>query len=436
MKFNKIFYGWYIVYAGMGISALVSLLFVYGFSAFFIPWRDQFGWSRAALGGVVGLARLEGGIVAPLSGWLVDKFGPRYMMFTGIGLMGLGFVVMSQVSSLLQLYLVFLLLLAVGSSFGTHRPLQVATANWFMKKRGRAMGLLTGGSGIGGSFVFLFAMLIASVGWQKASIVAGVILWLIGLPLASLIRHRPQDMGLHIDGDSDPETPTDRIASGKPRDYESQNDPTIPNVEVKRFWQKDYRPEVDLTLNEALHTQAFWILALTYAIWASMPGITTVHIAPFLAEELELEYVTALGALSFFVAASIVGRMGFGFVADYMDIRVLMSFLFISQGLGIFLFSEVHSLSVVPIYVVIFAVPYGGTLPMRSIIQGHFFGKKHFGTIGGFLQFVDLPATVAAPIWVGWLADVLPDGYRLGFKIVAITMLIAAVIILLARRPK
>ena len=167
-----------------------------------------------------------------------------------------------------------------------------------------------------------------------------------------------------------------------------------------------------------------------------MPGITTVHIAPFLAEELELEYVTALGALSFFVAASIVGRMGFGFVADYMDIRVLMSFLFISQGLGIFLFSEVHSLSVVPIYVVIFAVPYGGTLPMRSIIQGHFFGKKHFGTIGGFLQFVDLPATVAAPIWVGWLADVLPDGYRLGFKIVAITMLIAAVIILLARRPK
>ena len=67
MKFNKIFYGWYIVYAGMGISALVSLLFVYGFSAFFIPWRDQFGWSRAAMGGVVGLARLEGGIVAPLS---------------------------------------------------------------------------------------------------------------------------------------------------------------------------------------------------------------------------------------------------------------------------------------------------------------------------------------------------------------------------------
>ena len=110
--------------------------------------------------------------------------------------------------------------------------------------------------------------------------------------------------------------------------------------------------------------------------------------------------------------------------------------LFILQGLGLFLFSEVHSLVAVPFYVVIFAIPYGGTLPMRSIVQGHFFGRKNFGTIGGFLQFVDLPATVAAPIWVGWLADTFPDGYRLGFKIVALTMVVAAVSILFARRPR
>ena len=68
MKRTKLFYGWYIVLAGIGIGALSSTLFAYGFSAFFIPWRNQFGWSRAALGGVVGLARLEGGIAAPVAG--------------------------------------------------------------------------------------------------------------------------------------------------------------------------------------------------------------------------------------------------------------------------------------------------------------------------------------------------------------------------------
>ena len=73
---------------------------------------------------------------------------------------------------------------------------------------------------------------------------------------------------------------------------------------------------------------------------------------------------------------------------------------------------------------------------MRSIIQGYFFGRRSFGTISELLQFVDLPATVAAPIWVGWLADTLPDGYRLGFKIIALTMAVAAVVILFARRPE
>ncbi len=419
---KKIFYGWWIVYAGVGIGALSSGLFHYGFSAFFIPWREQFGWSRAALGGVIGFARLEGGIAAPIAGWFVDNFGPRKMMLLGIGMMGLGFIVLSQVTTIAQLYLAFLLLLALGSSFGTYRPLQVAVANWFMKKRGRAMGLLMAGSGFGGSFVFLFAMLITSRGWEEAAIIAGFIMWFVGLPLAMVIRHKPEEMGLVIDGEESSEK-DEKVAKNQ---FISDK---------KRFWHKDERPEPDLSLMQALKTQAFWLLALTYAIWAAMPGITTVHIAPFLAEELELEYVTALGALSFFVAASIIGRLGFGFISDYFNIRMLLSILFVLQGVGIFLFSNVQSLSVVPFYVVIFAIPYGGTIPMRAVIQGYFFGKKNFGTIGGFLQFVDLPATVSAPIWVGWLADVLPDGYRLGFKIVAFSMLLAAVAVLLARRP-
>jgi sugar phosphate permease len=422
---KRIYYGWWIVLAGVGIGALASGLFHYGFSAFFIPWRKQFGWSRASLGGVIGFARLEGGIAAPIAGWFVDNFGPRKMMLLGIGMMGLGFIVLSQVTTIIQLYLAFLLLLALGSSFGTYRPLQVAVANWFMLKRGRAMGLLMAGSGLGGSFVFLFAMLIENRGWEEAAIIAGLLMWCIGLPLTLVIRHKPEEMGLTIDGED-----VFKVSSSSSKVEEIQSKPKI-----HRFWQKDERPEPDLSLMQALRTQSFWVLALTYAIWAAMPGITTVHIAPFLAEELNLDYVTALGALSFFVAASIIGRVGFGFISDYFNIRILLSILFLFQGLGIFLFSEVQSLSVVPFYVVIFAIPYGGTIPLRAVAQGYFFGKKNFGTIGGFLQIVDLPATVSAPIWVGWLADTLPDGYRLGFKIVAFSMILAAVAILLARRP-
>ena len=427
LKKPSIFYGWYIVIVGIVIGALSTSTFGYGFSAFFIPWREQFGWSRAALSGVVGLSRLEGGIAAPIAGWAVDRFGPRKMMVIGLSLMGTGFLLLSQVKSLAQLYLVFLVFLALGASIGTYRPLQVAIANWFQRIRGRAMGLLMTGSGLGGSFVFLFAILIDNVGWERASIVAALMIWGISVPMTYFVRHRPEQMGLRADGDPI-EDKSQNTGNAAPSDTKTPD--------KRRFWQRDNRPELDLTVWQALRTRAFWILAITYAVWAAMPGITTVHVAPFLAEALDLEYVTAVGALSFFVAASIIGRLVFGYISDYFDIRLIMSILFLFQGIGLFLFSEVYSLSMVPFYVVIFAIPYGGSIPMRSIIQGHFFGRRNFGTIGGLLQFVDLPATVAAPIWVGLLADSLPDGYRLGFKIVAVTMVIAALIILTATRPR
>jgi sugar phosphate permease len=123
-------------------------------------------------------------------------------------------------------------------------------------------------------------------------------------------------------------------------------------------------------------------------------------------------------------------------VADYLNVKLLLATLFIMQGLGILLFSEIQTLGQIPFYLVVFAVPYGGTIPLRPVLQGHFFGRKAFGSIGGFLQFVDLPATVAAPIWVGYLADTVPGGYRLGFKIIAGIMVIAATAVLLARRPR
>ena len=145
MKKLRIFYGWWIIAAGVCIAAMTSTFFVYGFSAFFIPWRDQFNWSRGSLGAIVGLSRLEGGLVAPISGYLIDRYGPRKMMFFGVGLMGVGFIALRWVSSLTHLYIVFLALLAVGSSFGTGRPLQVAAANWFISKRWRALGRLMSG---------------------------------------------------------------------------------------------------------------------------------------------------------------------------------------------------------------------------------------------------------------------------------------------------
>ena len=412
---------------------MTSTFFVYGFSAFFIPWRDQFNWSRGSLGAIVGLSRLEGGLVAPISGYLIDRYGPRKMMFFGVGLMGVGFIALRWVSSLTHLYIVFLALLAVGSSFGTGRPLQVAAANWFIRKRGRAMGLLMSGYGIGGSLVFLFAMLIENSGWQTAALVAGIIMWGIGFPLILIIRHKPEHLGLFPDGIT-PSENTDPLTSESNTD--SHTDSPINQPSKPKFWQRDTRPELDLTTWQAIRTQAFWMMALTYAVFAGVPGITTVHLAPFLAEELNLEYVLAVAALSGFVAASVVGRIGFGFIADFMNIKILTAFLLLMVSATLYLFSTIQTLSQVPLYVICFGLAYGGIIPLRGVLQGYFFGRTSFGTVGGLLQFVDLPATVAAPWFIGFLADEIAGGYRVGFKLIALFVSTAVVAILLAKRPR
>ena len=446
MRRPRIFYGWWIVAAAVGITLVGSTFFEYGFSSFFIPWHDSFGWSRSVLGGVLGLSRLVGGLLAPVFGWLIDKYGPRRMAFLGLGILGLGFIALSFVNSLVMLYVVYLSLMSIGFSLGVFRPAQVAVANWFVRFRGRAMGIVITGPALGGSAIFLFALFINNFGWRAGAVLAGVSLWAVGFPLSTLLRHKPEQMGLLPDGFQVPpgigvsspaaEEGSPAIKREPSAGQEGETSGFHQHSKPHRIWMRDPRPEIDLTIWQALRSQAFWLMAITYAMWGSTLSVILVHMAPFLAEELELEFVVAVSALSFFAFTSIFGRLGFGFLADYVNVRLVTVLLLVIQALGMFLFSNVHTLAQIPIYVTIFALPFGGMLPLRSVLQGYFFGRKAFGTIEGFMQLVNLPVSVTAPIWMGWLADELPDGYRIGFQILAASLVVAALCILLSRRPR
>lgn len=332
----------------MVVASLSSALYHYGFSAFFIPWRESFGWSRATLSGIISGVRLEGGLIGPVAGWAFDKFGPRRMMLLGLTMTGLGFLALSRVNSLTMLAIVYVGLLGAGSSLGTTQPVQVALANWFIRRRGRVIGLMTTGLGIGGSLVFLFALLIDHFGWRTGAVVAGLLFWVIGLPLAFVIRHRPEDMGLLPDGAAGNRTPPwlrnqrGRHGRGGWRG--------LADIQPRPFWMGDPRPEIDLTPWQALRAPAFWLTALTSACWSGVVASITVHLANFLVEETQVEYVAAVGFLSFFAATSLIGRIGFGFLADYGNVRLLLACLLVAQGVGLFLFSRVQSLAEVPFF--------------------------------------------------------------------------------------
>ena len=159
----------------------------------------------------------------------------------------------------------------------------------------------------------------------------------------------------------------------------------------------------------------------------------TAHMIPYLQQEVGASASVAALSLSAFAFISLFGRVPIGWLGDYVNLKYLLALLFVMMGLGLIMFSLIHDTKWIPLALVVLGPDYGGSIPLRPAIEGHFFGRKSFGTIGGLLQFFDLPATVAAPFLVGWIADT--TSYRLGFQIVAFLVIIGSACVLFANKP-
>lgn len=408
---RRVFYGWWIVAVGITIAILNGAFYTYGFGVYYVPLLNELGSSRAALGGVIGLARLEGGLIAPLAGWLIDRYGPRRLMYFGITTMGVCFILLSLITKLWMLYLVFMLI-ATGSSFGGGRPISVAVANWFIRKRARAMGILIAGIGLGGSAVFMVAWLTENYGWRTSAVVAALAYWLIGLPLVSLVHHRPEQRGLNPDG-----VPT----------------PVVANATATPGEQEPL--EIELTPRQALRSLSFWLLAVAFASWSVTVTVVAVYHIPFLIEEMEASSVKAASIASVTLLLSVPGRIVFGWIGDMVNIRVLLGATLLLQGLGILIMSLIPGLEWAPLYILVLGPAYGGSAALRQALVAHFYGRRNFGTISGLLQFVDLPGAVLGPIFVGWMVDSF-DSYRIGLQSVSLFLALGAVALFTARRPR
>ena len=162
---NNIFYGWWIILAGLvGMTLGVGFNF-HALNAFIIPVSDSFNVSIAVVATVLSVARIETALIGPLEGYLVDRFGPRTMMFIGIPIMSLGFLLISFAQNITVFIICFLFGVVLGSSLGLGNPISTSVANWWVKKRGRAFGILWLGTSLASIIGPLVNMFIESYGW-------------------------------------------------------------------------------------------------------------------------------------------------------------------------------------------------------------------------------------------------------------------------------
>ena len=421
-KRKGVFYGWWIVAAGTSLYFLGIGSVFYGFSAFFTPMVAEFGWSRAVTSGAYSLSRLEGGVEGPIIGWLIDKFGARKLIFIGVSLTGVGFMVLSRVNSALSLYLIFGLLVTMGFETGFFHATTTATANWFIKKRSRALSFITAGGGFGGAVLVPFlALMITNFGWRWASIVMGIVVLVVGLPLAYVIRSRPEDKGLLPDGEAVVPIP-EAAAEAAPIDPDGQALPQTVD------------PEINFTVREAMKTGTFWTFVTAMMLRACILSAIVVHQIPHLVD-VGISYEAAAGCLGTMILLSVPGRLLFGWLGDRFDNRYLLFVTSAIQAVGILIFIQVNTVWMAYLFAVIYALGYGGAIPLTLNFRGRLFGRKAFATLGGMTSALTAVAAVAAPVFAGYVFDV-SGSYKVAFYTFLGMVALSGVIFLLIRYPK
>ncbi len=439
-----LFYGWYVVAAAAAINVYGAGVWFYGFPIFFKVLLDEFGWSAAAGAAVISLSRLEGGLEGPIIGWAVDKFGPRRMAVIGAVIAGTGFMLMSRVTSLdigpvhLSAFVIFVLLYAgwmsIGYNTGFGHASQAAVNAWFIKKRSRAFAVFSLGAGGSGLTVFALGWVVNGYGWRTAAFLAGVGIFLIVIPLSMLLRHKPEQYGYLPDGE-EPQREDKPLPGGAP--VVAQTAQVEAPSENRRRWllsAKEPPTDQDFSIKEALASLAFWMLVLGTTARAVAMTSVVIHEVNYLTNVRAIPLVQASAALGAMVTISLVGRLGFGILGDYVEKRYVLIACTLLQALGIFILANATNTFLVWLFVLVYGIAYGGAIPVFMAIVGEYFGRRNFASVRGWMQLCHIPATVVGPIYAGWVYDTT-DSYQIAFMSFIVALILGTAFLFIARRP-
>jgi len=360
----------------------------FSFSVFLVPLVQEFRWSRGLTAGALSLSTIVQGLLAPVAGILVDRFGPRRVILTGAVLLSGASLLGATVRTPWELYLYTGVLAAVGLVGLGPVPMGVLLSGWFSERRGRAVGVAFSGMGFG-VFVTgpLAQWLIASLGWRIASAVLGVSALCILVPIVWVGARDPQ-----------------------PRHDERAG------PEARENWGQRARWAVDSTLRHALGTRAFWALWLAYLFTPLAVFPVTTHQVAF---AIDRGFQPLLAAAVFGVMGlmSIVGRVSFGLAADRFGgaLAATTSFGCTAAGaLALLALETDPRAGWLVAYALLFGLGFGARGPIITAMASDLFGGRRFGVIYGALNLGNGLGGAIGP-WFGGVVHDVMGSYRVVF---------------------
>jgi MFS family permease len=383
---GKRFYGW------IALSGACLVYFsgcgniYYSFGVFLPSICNDLGWTRATVAGAYSLMLLLLGLVGPIAGFSVTRFGPRKSIILGNTLAALGLVALRQTTEVWHLYLFYGIMAGVGVSLGMLIPSSTVATNWFERKRPLALSLVIVSGGIGGLVLPpLISVLNSELGWQTGWLILGCTHLVLAVFIPGLIiRDKPEEVGQLPDG-----------SLGE----DSQGTPAPSDI------SDAYRRARDWTTRAAVRTPAFWLIGLLIATHFFSVNIVLTHQVAYV-EDSGFSHIIAATALGLIPGVSILGRLVFGPLAIRFDVRHLTAVSLAGMMIALVILVTAKALFLVYLYAVVFGVCHGAVMVARFDLTSSFFGRANFAQILGWQQVIAFGVGAAAAPLAGAIHDV------------------------------
>jgi sugar phosphate permease len=385
--------------------------------------------NRAATSVASSIGRFEGGLEAPLTGWITDRWGARWVVVIGVSIMSVALILMRYINSQWGFWLVWGLMLGTGTNIALSLPLDTSISNWFVKKRGVATSIKWVFSGLSGVLAMpLIAWMTKTYDWRTACTIGGIVMGAVGLPIAFFLikPRRPEYYGLLPDGArmaEEVQTSQDKMLERGARYATEVN-------------------EVEFTVRQALKTRIFWLLFLSQSIPGLVAPVMSLHCIPFLTDPLPsgmgMDLIKASSIMAMMLFFSLPTRFLGGWIADRISIRhtrYLMTISLFVQGVSVLLFLFNRTETMVYVWFILSGLGQGLGFSVGPFMRARFYGRKAFGSIQGISSLFMTPIGVFAPIYAGWIYDTT-HSYILAFQLLAALTGVSLILSLFLLPPK
>ncbi len=409
------FYGWAILFSAGTAVFVRNAAAALTLGVFMFPMSEDLGWSRTLLAGSASAGGIAAMFAAPVSGYLVDKYGPRVVLLGAAGLLGFTTMAIGWWITPISFYVLF----GIGRVIFA-APVQIGTgtvvSNWFVRRRGRANGILASTHSVGmGLMPFFAQILINTVGWREAWFWLGITVWLIAIaPLWTLIITKPEDAGLKPDGDGELDV-IDPVIT------EEGTSPAVRD------------PIEGWILRDAIRTPALWIIGFSGGLLFFVHASVNIHQAAFLRDQ-GIDATVAAAALTSLAAGSAIGSIFWGVVAEKLPVRVAYASVAAFMGAVAMLFLIVDNTALAFIVATMFGFGLGGLLVVPAVVVADYFGRRSLGTVRGFVEPWVGVGQAAGALGAGLIFDVTGD-YRAVFPVLTAFAAVSAVLILFTPAP-